>query len=139
MNIEIARFYNVYGPHEITEGEWAAVIGIWRNQVKLGKPITIIGDGEQRRDFTHVDDIVMALESLISYNENNEDIWELGTGVNYSINEVASMFVERFDVKLKYVNDQPGNYRETLRKDNLSMDKLEFNPSDKLYRYIMSL
>ena len=82
MNIEIARFYNVYGPHEITEGEWAAVIGIWRNQVKLGKPITIIGDGEQRRDFTHVDDIVMALESLISYNENNEDIWELGTGVN---------------------------------------------------------
>ena len=139
MNIEIARFYNVYGPHEITEGEWAAVIGIWRNQVKLGNPITIIGDGEQRRDFTHVDDIVMALESLISYNENNEDIWELGTGVNYSINEVASMFVERFDAKLKYVNDQPGNYRETLRKDNLSMDKLEFNPSDKLYRYIMSL
>ena len=106
---------------------------------KTGQPITIIGDGEQRRDFTHVDDIVMALESLMSYDKNDEDVWELGTGVNYSINEVASMFVERFNTKLKYVNDQPGNYRETLRKDNLSMDKLDFNPSDKLYRYIMSL
>tara|TARA_X000000950_G_scaffold284864_1_gene388995 strand:+ start:30 stop:875 length:846 start_codon:yes stop_codon:yes gene_type:complete len=139
LNIQITRFYNVYGPYEITKGKWAAVIGIWRNQIKEGNPLTIVGDGEQKRDFTHVDDITKALESLITSNENNEDAWELGTGVNYSINEVASMFVERFDAKLKYVNDQPGNYRETLRKDNLSMDKLEFNPSDKLYRYIMSL
>ncbi|MEY2914037.1 MAG: Prochlorococcus phage [Cyanobacteriota bacterium] len=58
-NIEIARFYNVYGPNEITEGEWAAVIGKWRGQIAEGKPITIVGDGEQRRDFTHIDDIVI--------------------------------------------------------------------------------
>ena len=49
------------------------------------------------------------------------------------------MFVERFNTKLKYIDDQPGNYRETLRKNTLSMDKLNFNPSDKLYKYIMSL
>ena len=60
-NIEIARFYNVYGPHEITEGMWAAVIGKWRGQVEQNYPITIVGDGEQRRDFTHIDDIVAGL------------------------------------------------------------------------------
>jgi len=61
LKIQIVRFYNVYGPNEITEGDWAAVIGLWRNQVALGQPITIVGDGEQRRDFTHVDDIVDGL------------------------------------------------------------------------------
>ena len=49
LNVEIARFYNVYGPHEIVDGDWAAVIGIWRRQVRDGEKITIVGDGEQRR------------------------------------------------------------------------------------------
>jgi UDP-glucose 4-epimerase len=139
LNIQITRFYNVYGPNEITEGKWAAVIGIWRNQIINGLPITIVGDGEQRRDFTHVDDITQALESLILSKENDEDAWELGTGVNYSINQVASMFVTKFNVELKYIDNQPGNYRETLRKNVKSLDKLNFSPEDKLYNYIMSL
>ena len=139
LNIQITRFYNVYGPNEITEGKWAAVIGIWRNQIINGLPITIVGDGEQRRDFTHVDDITQALESLILSKENDEDAWELGTGVNYSINQVASMFVTKFNVELKYIDNQPGNYRETLRKNVKSLDKLNFSPKDKLYNYIMSL
>ena len=61
MDIEIARFYNVYGPAEIVDGDWAAVIGIWRRQAAAHEPITIVGDGEQLRDFTHVDDIVDGL------------------------------------------------------------------------------
>ena len=48
MNIEIVRFYNVYGPKEIVHGEWAAVIGIWRSQIKNNLSLTIVGDGEQR-------------------------------------------------------------------------------------------
>tara|TARA_B100000575_G_scaffold46581_1_gene33716 strand:- start:3422 stop:4267 length:846 start_codon:yes stop_codon:yes gene_type:complete len=139
MNIAITRFYNVYGPKEIVSGQWAAVIGVWRNQVKNGEPITIVGDGEQRRDFTHVDDIVKALISLIHNKNLNIDAWELGTGVNYSINEVASMFVKKFSTEVKYIDDQPGNYRETLRKDSMSLVNLNWNPEDKLFRYIMSL
>jgi UDP-glucose 4-epimerase len=81
----------------------------------------------------------MALESLMSYDKNDEDVWELGTGVNYSINEVASFFVKKFNVKLEYLDDMPGNYRETLRKNLKSTNKLNFKPSDKLYKYIMSL
>ena len=60
-DIEIVRFYNVYGPKEVIDGDWAAVIGIWRRQIRDNQPITIVGDGEQRRDFTHVDDIVDGL------------------------------------------------------------------------------
>ena len=58
VDVEICRFYNVYGPKEIVDGDWAAVIGIWRNQVNNNQKITIVGDGEQRRDFTHVVDTV---------------------------------------------------------------------------------
>ena len=96
LNCEIARFYNVYGPSEIVNGDWAAVIGIWRRQIRDGEKITIVGDGEQRRDFTHVVDIVDGLYKIGLTDESHEDAWELGTGLNYSINEVYSMFKKKF-------------------------------------------
>lgn len=139
MDVEIARFYNVYGPGEIVNGEWAAVIGIWRNQVKLGKKITIVGDGEQRRDFTHVDDIVDGLYRIGFKTEVHNDAWELGTGVNYSINEVYKMFKEKFGVECKYILDQNGNYRKTLRENNDAIERLNWKPKDRLKEYIFSL
>lgn len=138
-NIEIARFYNVYGPHEIVDGDWAAVIGIWRRQVRDGLPITIVGDGEQRRDFTHVDDIVDGLIRIGMSNQKHEDAWELGTGTNYSINEVYEMFREKFGTECVYLPDQPGNYRITLRENDDSLTKLNWKPSDQLREYINSL
>lgn len=139
MDIEITRFYNVYGPKEIVNGKWAAVIGVWRRQIKNGEPLTIVGDGEQRRDFTHVDDIVAALINLMNTSQSNEDAWELGTGVNYSINQVASFFIKRFNTDVTFLDDQPGNYKNTLRKDKRSLTDLNWDPEDKLYKYIMSL
>lgn len=139
LHIDIVRFYNVYGPYEVVDGDWAAVIGIWRRQVRDGEPLTIVGDGEQRRDFTHVDDIVDGLIKIGNLDYYHEDAWELGTGVNYSINEVAQMFVERFDCKLNYIPNQNGNYRETLRESDDSLEKLNWNPTDKLKSYIDSL
>jgi UDP-glucose 4-epimerase len=139
MDIEITRFYNVYGPKEIVNGKWAAVIGVWRRQIKNGEPLTIVGDGEQRRDFTHVDDIVAALINLMNSSQSNEDAWELGTGVNYSINQVASFFIKRFNTDVTFLDDQPGNYKNTLRKDKRSLTDLNWDPEDKLYKYIMSL
>ena len=138
-DIEIVRFYNVYGPHEIVDGDWAAVIGVWRRQVRDGQPLTIVGDGEQRRDFTHVDDIVDGLYKIGTSNEKHEDAWELGTGKNYSINEVADMLVEKFGCKKQYIPNQKGNYRETLRENNDAIERLGWKPSDKLRQYIQSL
>lgn len=139
MNIEIVRFYNVYGPGEIIDGDWAAIIGKWRRQVRDGEPITIVGDGEQKRDFTHIDDIIDGLWKIGMKTIKHEDAWELGTGQNHSINDVYLMFKERFWVEYKQIPDQPGNYRETLRENDDSLIELDWEPSDKLRDYIFSL
>ena len=139
LDAEICRFYNVYGPNEIIEGDWAAVIGIWRRQVRDNQPITIIGDGEQRRDFTHVVDIVDALYKVGTGDEKHEDAWELGTGVNYSINEVYGMFKEKFGSESIYLPDQPGNYRKTLRENDDTLERLDWKPEDRLNDYIQTL
>ncbi len=137
--IEIARFYNVYGPFEAVGGDKANVIGIWRQQVLDGQNITIVGDGEQRRDFTHVDDIVDALVRIGMSDESHEDAWELGTGINYSVKEVYQMFKERFGTECVYIPDQPGNYRKTLRENDDSLNRLGWSPSDRLRQYIQTL
>lgn len=147
MNIEIARFYNVYGPGEIMDGDWAAVIGIWRKQIKDGKPITVVGDGLQKRDFTHVDHIVdgllcigdYAVDSGMVTEDQGPDAWELGTGVNYSILEVAQMFQEHTQCEIVHLPDQKGNYRVTLRERDDALTKLGWEPSDCLRDYIRSL
>ena len=139
MKIEIARFYNVYGPKEIIDGEWAAVIGIWRRQIRDGEPLTIVGDGEQRRDFTHVFDIVDGLIRISKSNESHHDAWELGSGKNYSIKEVSDIFIQKFGCKVKYISDQNGNYRETLREHSDALEKLDWKPQDRIKNYINGL
>jgi len=139
LDVEICRFYNVYGPKEIVEGDWAAVIGIWRRQVKNGEKITIVGDGEQRRDFTHVDDIVDGLFKIGIGSEKHEDAWELGTGVNYSINEVYEMFKEKFGIESIHIPDQKGNYRKTLRENDDALNRLGWTPQNRLKEYINGL
>jgi UDP-glucose 4-epimerase len=139
VNIEIARFYNVYGPYEIVEGDWAAVIGKWRGQIEKNQPIMIVGDGEQRRDFTHVDDIVDGLFKIGLTYYKHEDAWELGTGKNYSVNEVADMFIKKFNCVKEYIPNQKGNYRKTLRENDDTLKKLLWNPKDRLQEYINSL
>ena len=138
-NIQIARFYNVYGPYEITEGKWSAVIGKWRGQIQNGEPITIVGDGEQRRDFTHVGDIVDGLIKIGFLDEKHDDAWELGTGKNYSLNEVADMFVKKFGCEKEYLPNQNGNYRETLRENVDALLRLNWKTGDRLEEYIGNL
>jgi len=136
LNAEIARFYNVYGPGELVNSDMAAVIGIWRYAISKNKPILIHGDGEQRRDFTHIDDIVDGLIRIAESNEKHEDAWELGTGCNYSLNELADMFNYP---NRKYVDDVTGNYRKTLRLNNDAVERLGWQPIDQLKQYIKTL
>jgi UDP-glucose 4-epimerase len=136
LNAEIVRFYNVYGEGELVDSHMAAVIGVWRAQVKKNYPITIVGDGKQRRDFTHIDDIVDGLIRVAESNKAHEDAWELGTGKNYSINEVADMFIQKFNCVKVYMSQQKGNYKETLRVNSDAIDMLGWQPIDKLKEYI---
>ncbi len=135
LNAEIVRFYNAYGPGELVDSHMAAVIGIFRNQIKNNQPLTIFGNGEQRRDFTHVDDIVNGLIKIAESDKKHEDAWELGTGKNYSINEVARMF----NKEVVHLPDVKGNYRETVRINNDAVDRLGWHPTDKLEQYIKNL
>jgi UDP-glucose 4-epimerase len=144
MMIEIVRFYNVYGPSEITDGDWAAVIGIWRKQIRDGQPLTIVGDGTQRRDFTHVNDIVDGLCKIGTYVLNNNtplypNAWELGSGINYAINDVVQMFRDKTKCDVIHIPDQKGNYKETLRESNDAITYLHWTPHDSLREYIDTL
>jgi len=136
MKVEIVRFYNVYGPGEILDGQWAAVIGLWRNQITNGEPITIVGDGSQRRDFTHIDDIIDGLIKIGFSNVTHNDAWELGSGSNHSILEVANFFKSRFNCEFKYIDNQKGNYNETLRENDDALKKINWKPKGDLKKYI---
>lgn len=139
LQVQVARFYNVYGPNEIITGDYKTLIGVWRDQMNNNKPLTIIGDGDQRRDFTYVGDIVDGLILIMNSNIYHEDAWELGTGLNYSINEIYKIFEEKYNVSNIYIPDQSGNYRVTLREDDDTLNKLGWKPTDKLKQYIHSL
>ena len=128
----IARFYNVYGPYQLTEGGYTTLIGRWINNIEKGLPCEIYGDGEQRRDFTHVDDIVDALIKIMEKNSFLSKIYELGRGKNISVNEVAKMF----EINPIYKNAKPGEARHTLCKSILAKKELGWNPQKELVHYI---
>jgi len=131
VNMSICRFYNVYGDYQVTEGEYAAVVGIFLDQFKKDEPLTITGDGFQRRDFTHVDDIVDGL-ILTSENETCWDEIELGRGENFSINELADMF----NTDIKYIDERPGEARETLCNTLIAKRLIGYEPKVNLDDYI---
>ena len=109
LQSSVVRFYNVYGPHQLTEGGYTTLIGRWLNNIKNNLPCEIYGDGEKRRDFTHVDDIVEGLIQIMEQKEYNH-IFELGRGKNYSVNEVANMM----GISPIYKKDKPGEAQNTL-------------------------
>ena len=87
------RYFNVYGEGMLSEGAYCTVIGIFNQQYKNGKKLTITNDGKQRRDFTYVGDVVEAnYLSGIYHSPLNGDVFNVGSGKNYSINEIADLF-----------------------------------------------
>ena len=138
----ICRFYNVYGPHQLEDGAYATVLGIFRKQHSEGRPLTITGDGEQRRDFTHVDDIVDGLvkcgRSLLIPNAYNAKVsgeeFELGRGINFSINELAEMFGENYPTK--YIPARKGEYDVTLADYSKAEKMLGWKPFIDLEDYV---
>lgn len=139
VNVEIARFYNVYGPGESIDEKFGNVIGIWRSKISKGEPLTIVGDGNQRRDFIHVMDVIDGLIKIGLSKLSHDDAWELGTGINYSINQVFGYFKNKFNIESLYIPEQPGNYRETLRKNDDTLKLLNWKPKDRLKEHINQL
>lgn len=131
LKYAIARFYNVYGPYQLTEGGYTTLIGRWINNIEKDLPCEIYGDGEQRRDFTHVDDIVEALIQIMKQ-EKYGYTFELGRGNNISVNEVAKMF----QITPIYKEPKPGEARHTLCESSVAKKLLGWNPKINLIDYI---
>jgi UDP-glucose 4-epimerase len=89
LDTVVLRYFNVYGPRQVLEGDNATIIGIFTNLKKQNKFFTIYGDGKQRRDFTHVFDVVRA--NVFAMVNTGFGIYNIGTGKNYSVLEVAEM------------------------------------------------
>ena len=85
----VLRYFNAYGTRQPIDGPYPTVIGLFLEQSQGGKPMTIIGDGEQRRDFTHVSDVVEANIRAWQSNVSGGELFNIGTGRNYSMNEAA--------------------------------------------------
>ena len=134
IKYNICYFYNVYGPRTDTWGnEWQSVINIFKKQKEEGLPLTITGDGTQRRDFTHVNDIVNGL-ILAGSNIRNQE-FQLGTGVDYSILEIANAFDHHFE----FIDARRGDRPKGLADISTTKDVLGYEPTYNIIDYIKSL
>ena len=112
---EIIYFYNVYGPNQIRSGDMATVIGIFGDQFKKKKPLTVVRPGSQTRRFTHITDTVEACYKAWKLNKCRH--YSISNRKSYSIIEVAKMF----NYKIKYLPLRPGErYASALTSMNLS-------------------
>jgi UDP-glucose 4-epimerase len=123
LNTVILRYFNVYGPREPLRGVYAPVVGIFKRQRDTNEKLTIIGDGEQRRDFTYVKDIVNA-NWLAATSDVKHDIFNIGTGKNYSINQVADLVTG----EKQYIKPRPAEARETLANISKAKRLLNYSP-----------
>ena len=134
VKANVCRFYNVYGDRQISEGIYSTVIGKWIKQYKDNEPLTITGNGEQTRDFTHVDDIVEGLIEMLSIDETSQMTIGLGNGESTSINEVADMFGK--DYPKEYIDSYPGEELHSRCNVERTKTEIKWNPKNSLSEYI---
>jgi UDP-glucose 4-epimerase len=129
----ITYFYNVYGPRERGDLETGTLIGIFRDKIRRGETLTVRLPGTQKRNFTHVNDIV---DGLIRVGEKGEgDEYGLGHHDAYSILEVAKMF----GGEIEYLEERPGNRQNSFADTTRARLELEWQPQHDLPTYIAEL
>ena len=129
------RYFNVYGERQPLRGQYAPVIGIFLRQRDAEEPLTIVGDGDQRRDFTHVSDVVSA--NILAATSDVDDsafgqVYNVGTGENHSVNEIANLISDN------QVNIPPriGEARISLANNEKLRKTFGWKPTVKLDDWI---
>ena len=128
---EIIYFYNVYGGRQISNGKMATLIGIFEDQYKNNKPLTVVKPGTQSRKFTHVDDTIKVC--IDAWDKNKCKHYSISSKKNYSILEIARMFGNN----IKYLPQRPGERNtSTITKKNLKNKVINRFASIEINNYI---
>lgn len=127
----VLRYFNVYGPREPVKGEYAPVIGLFKRQKSNNQPMTIVSPGTQRRDFTYIDDVVEA--NICAMNSNVPfNVYNVGTGKNYSILQIAEMIGGKRDL----IPSRLAEVEETLADIEKTVKDLGWEPKHNLIETI---
>jgi len=135
LNTISLRYFNVYGNRQPLKGQYAPVVGLFLRQRIEGVPLTIVGDGEQKRDFTHISDVVNAnIIAAIQYLPDScyGQVYNIGTGKNYSINQIAGSISSL----VKFVPERPGESRITLANNDKAKEIFGWYPTVDLLDWI---
>jgi UDP-glucose 4-epimerase len=129
----IFRYFNVYGHREPLKGPYAPVVGLFLRQHRAGQPLTIVPDGTQRRDFTHVEDVVQAnLLAMEVDHEHYGEVFNVGTGTNHSVLELAAMISDN----TVEVEPRIGEAYITLANNQKIRDILGWAPTKHIGDYV---
>ncbi|MDH4443262.1 MAG: NAD-dependent epimerase/dehydratase family protein [Candidatus Fonsibacter sp.] len=133
LRYEILYFYNVYGPGQIKKSKMAAVIAIFEEQYKNKKSLTVVKPGTQKRDFTHINDIVNGC--FLAFKKGKNDHYFLGSKKSYKILDIAKMF----KTKIKMVPERKGERLGSFYKKSNTERHLNFKTTINIEDYIFSL
>ncbi len=134
LKYEVIYFYNVYGPNQIRTGNMATVIGIFEDQYKKNKPLTVVKPGTQTRRFTHINDTVAIC--YYAWKKNKCRHYSISNRKSYSIIDVAKMFKS----KIKFLPARPGErYASALTNTNLSNKVYKLFGAIRLKDYIKDI
>lgn len=130
----IFRYFNVYGEREPLRGPYAPVVGLFLRQHAAGESLTIVPDGTQRRDFTHVHDVVNAniLAMLTNDHDHFGEVFNVGTGTNHSVLELAAMI----STDTKFIESRIGEAYITLANITKINRVFGWKPTKDLEKYI---
>ena len=130
LKYELLFFYNVYGQGQISVGNMATLIGIFEDQYKNKKTLTVVKPGTQKRDFTHIDDIVEGCYLAMQKGKQGE--YMLCSGTKYSIIQIVKMF----SAKYKYISQRPGDRSDSITLNNNAKKILGFKAKKNIRTYI---
>ncbi len=130
LKYTIVYFFNVFGPGQIQNGKMASVIGIFERQYLENEPLTVVGKGELKRDFTHVEDICNGI--YLAWKKKIQDDFLLGTGKNHKIIDIA----RRYKTKIKYIKNRPGERLKSAPIDKKAFNLLGYYPKKDILKYI---
>ena len=130
LKYELIFFYNVYGPNQIMNSPMSALIGIFESQYKKKVPLTIVKPGSQKRDFTHVDDIVHGC--YLAWTKGKQKEYMLCSNKSFSILKIAKMFGTKF----KFLKSRPGDRFGSIIPNNNAKKILGFTAKIDIKNYI---